>query len=61
LSETIFSMNRGETVAASAGGEPPALLMTTSSRPKRWCACWTAAMSASRSVTSSAIGSSRSP
>src|SRR4051812_41820183 len=33
LRAMIFSANRGDAVAASDGGDPPALLTTTSSRP----------------------------
>ncbi len=39
----------------------PALFTTTSNRPKRWWAAATAAKSASRSVTSNAIGMIASP
>ena len=31
----IWAWNRGDAVAASAGGEPPALLITTSTPPNR--------------------------
>jgi hypothetical protein len=43
---------RGDTVAASAFGEPPALLTTTSSRPNRSTAAFTSAAAWSGSRTS---------
>ncbi len=36
----ILAWKRGDAVAASAGGAPPALLISTSSRPNRSMAVW---------------------
>ncbi len=59
LSDTMEAENRGEAVAASADGEPPALLTRVSIRPKRVTADSTtaAAWSASRTspVTNTAV------
>ncbi|CAB4922897.1 unannotated protein [freshwater metagenome] len=55
LSLMMDSLNRGEAVAASAGGAPPALLITVSIRPKRSTVASTRAAAASGSLTSAAI------
>src|SRR3954451_226734 len=54
LSATIFSAKRGDAVAASDGGDPPALLMATSRRPWMSTTSRTTRWTASKSRTSAA-------
>ena len=53
----IPALNRGEAVAVSAGGEPPALLTSTSSRPWRSTISSISASTWSASRTSAATNS----
>ena len=58
---TIFSLNRGDTVADSAGGAPPALLMRVSTRPVRSTAAATTPAICSGSRTSAATNTASRP
>ncbi len=57
----MASLNRGDAVAASAAGAPPALFTTLSSRPKRPTANATTAAACSGSRTSAAVNSALRP